>query len=295
MLKTLVIGAQNIDLFAHAQGQVSMRDSNRAKLMLAYGGVACNIASNLALLGNKVSFLTVFGDDAFGDLAKQNLTKLHVAIGECVTVTQASNSMYMAVMDQDNDLLLGLNDMDILDALNVDFLKSKEAFISGFDILVLDTNLPTDALAYLLNNHADKQLIIDAVSAEKVIKIKGLLINVALLKVNALELAALSDKAMPEEQIDDLLLQGLQSVLVTDKGHEIMYKSRTECIKSMPILVDTIVNASGAGDAFLAGFTHGLMHDKSSSVSLELAKKMAYLTLQSPSSTNTNISLSSIE
>ena len=70
-------------------------------------------------------------------------------------------------MDQYNDLLLGLNDMDILDALNVDFFKSKEAFLSGFDILVLDTNLLIDALAYVLNNHADKQLFIDAVSAEK--------------------------------------------------------------------------------------------------------------------------------
>ena len=99
MLKTVVIGAQNIDLFAHAQGQLNMRDSNRARMKLSYGGVAANIASNLALLGNPVSFVTVFGDDAFGNLAKQNLEKLHVSMDESLTVQQASNSMYMAVME----------------------------------------------------------------------------------------------------------------------------------------------------------------------------------------------------
>lgn len=295
MLKTLVIGAQNVDLFAHAQGKVSMRDSNRAKMTLAYGGVACNIASNLALLGNRVSFLTVFGDDAFGDLAKQNLAKMHVSMDESLTLKKANNSMYMAVMDNDNDLLLGLNDMDILDLLSVDFLKTKADFISGFDVLVLDTNLSIDALEYLLHHHADKQFVIDAVSAEKVVKIKDLLSKVFLLKVNALELAALSDKDTQDKQTDELLSLGLLSILVTDKGSEIMYRSRTECIKSMPIIADAIVNASGAGDAFLAGFIHGLIHGIDTASSLHIAKKMAWLTLQSSSSVNTKITISSIE
>ncbi|MFZ4705273.1 MAG: PfkB family carbohydrate kinase [Bacteroidales bacterium] len=295
MLKILVIGAQNIDIFAHAGSQCTMNDSNSAKIYMAFGGVACNIVTNIALLGNKVSFLTVFGDDTFSALAKKNLLDLNIDLHESLEVKNESNSIYMAVMDKDNDLLIGLNDMEITDRLNIGFFKEKADFIAGFDLLVLDTNLRQDALEYLLKTYKKKQLIMDSVSAEKVVKLKGLLDCITLLKLNLKELKALSDKATVDQRIDDLLSQGLAKVLVTNSGNEIIYKSKDEHIKTMPPEAAEIVNSSGAGDAFLGGFIHGIMNEKSLAQCLEIAKKTAFLTLQSSSSTNRNITLSEVE
>ena len=123
MLKTLVIGAQNIDIFAHAESHCTLNDSNRSKIHIAFGGVACNIVTTLALLGNKVSFLTVFGDDTFSSLAKKNLQDLNINIHESLEVKNESNSIYIAVMDEDNDLFIGLNDMEITDHLNISFFR----------------------------------------------------------------------------------------------------------------------------------------------------------------------------
>ncbi|NVO20024.1 MAG: hypothetical protein HXX13_10005 [Bacteroidetes bacterium] len=295
MLKTLVIGAQNIDIFAHAESDCTLNDSNSARIYMAFGGVACNIVTNIALLGNKVSFLTVFGNDTFSSPAKTNLQNLSIDIHQSLDVKNERNSIYMAVMDKDNDLFIGLNDMAITDHLNVAFFEEKADFISGFDLLVLDTNLRQDALEYLLKTYSDKQLILDAVSAEKVVKLNGLLQYITLLKLNVRELKALSDKESVEERVDDLLNRGLEKILLTNSGNEIIYKSTVEQINAMPLEVTEIVNTSGAGDAFLGGFVHGLMHKMSSSQCLEIAKKSAYLTLRSSSSTNTNISLSEIE
>ena len=295
MLKILVIGAQNIDIFAHAGSQCTMNDSNSAKIYMAFGGVACNIVTNIALLGNKVSFLTVFGDDTFSSLAKKNLLDLNIDLHESLEVKNESNSIYLAVMDKDNDLFIGLNDMEITDRLNIGFFKEKADFIAGFDILVLDTNLRQDALEYLLKTYKKKQLIMDAVSAEKVVKLKGLLNCITLLKLNLKELKALSDKATVDQRIDDLLSQGLAKVLVTNSGNEIIYKSKDEHIKTMPPEAAEIVNSSGAGDAFLGGFIHGIMNEKSLAQCLEIAKKTAFLTLQASSSTNRNITLSEVE
>ncbi|MEI6580068.1 MAG: PfkB family carbohydrate kinase, partial [Eubacteriales bacterium] len=291
MLKTLVIGAQNIDIFAHAGSQCTMNDSNSSKIYMAFGGVACNIVTNIALLGNKVSFLTVFGDDTFSALAKKNLLDLNIDLHESLEVKNESNSIYMAVMDKDNDLFIGLNDMEITDRLNIGFFKEKADFIAGFDLLVLDANLRQDALEYLLKTYKQKQLIMDAVSAEKVVKLKGLLNCITLLKLNLKELKALSDKATVDERIDDLLSQGLGKALITNSGNEIIYKSKKEHIKTMPPEAAEIVNSSGAGDAFLGGFIHGILNEKNLAQCLEIAKKTAFLNLKSSSSTNRNITL----
>ena len=103
------------------------------------------------------------------------------------------------------------------------------------------------------------------------------------------------DKATVDQRIDDLLSQGLAKVLVTNSGNEIIYKSKDEHIKTMPPEAAEIVNSSGAGDAFLGGFIHGIMNEKSLAQCLEIAKKTAFLTLQASSSTNRNITLSEVE
>jgi pseudouridine kinase len=288
MLRTLVIGGQNIDIFAQTNSEVLLHDSNAANIHLSFGGVACNIATNLALLGNEIAFLTVFGDDTFASLAKSNLENLKIHFDQSLTVKAARNSMYLAVMNVDNNLFIGLNDMDIVNCLTVDFFKQKEDYLRDFDVLVIDTNVSEEVLKYLLYTYSDKQIVMDAVSSEKVLKLKGLLTNVSLLKLNFLELSAFSDGETVQERMDDLLSQGLKKILVTNEGNEILYQSVDEHIRTMPIAVDTVVNTSGAGDAFLGGFIHGIIHHMSARESIEVAKKMAFNTLQSKNSINRN-------
>lgn len=91
MQKILVIGAQNIDLFAHAKSDCVLHDSNHAKIHMAFGGVGCNIATNLSILGNQVDFLTVFGHDYFSQIAKQNLIDLNIHFEESLLVKDAGN------------------------------------------------------------------------------------------------------------------------------------------------------------------------------------------------------------
>ena len=285
MQKILVIGAQNIDLFAHAKSDYILHDSNPSKIHMAFGGVGCNIATNLSVLGNQVDFLTVFGTDYFSQIAKQNLIDLKIHFEESLLVEDARSSIYLGVMDKENDLLLGLHDMEIIKHLDVAFFKEKTAYIESFDTLVLDNNLSIDALDYLLKAFKYKKIIMDAVSAKKATKLQELLPYISLLKINLLELEALSNKASITDKIDDLLSKGLSSLILTNSAQEIVYKTHQVQINTMPIPVEKIENATGAGDAFLAGFIHGLMFQKTEEECLEIAKKAAYICLQSPNST----------
>jgi pseudouridine kinase len=293
--KILIIGAQNIDIFAHAKSDMKLHDSNISNIHMAFGGVACNIATNLALLENDISFITVFGSDAFSSLSRNNLKDLNINIQESLQLKNENSSIYLGVMDKENDLFLGLNDMGIIEHLNIDFFKQKANFIEDFEIIVIDNNLSFETLEYLLKTYQHKQIIMDAVSTKKVVKINDLLKHISLLKVNLMELEILSDKVTTDLKIDDLLSRGLKEIIVTNSSKEIIFKSKHKHIKTMPIEAKTIVNASGAGDAFISGFVHGIINNNTTDDCMGIAKKMAFQTLQSINSTNNNISLSSFE
>jgi pseudouridine kinase len=270
MRKILIIGAQNIDLFARAKADYVLHDSN---------------ISNIHIFGQKVDFLTVFADDYFSRLAKDNLKDLGIGFNESKNVPGARSSVYLGVMDKANDLYLGLNDMDIINTLDTAFFKAKTAYIESFDVLVIDNNLSLDALPFLLKTFKHKEILMDAVSAKKAVKLKGLLPFINLLKLNLMELQALSPKANTKEKLEDLLAQGLSSLILTSADQEIVYKSKSAQLITRPKPIERIENSTGAGDAFLAGYIHGFVEGKSVEECLGIAKETAYSCLQSPNST----------
>ena len=110
MLKVLIIGAQNIDIFVKSSEPYILHDSNLSKVHIAFGGVARNITENIRRLGNECSFLSVFGDDHFSKTAKNSLKEMGVDIAESLFLKNASNSVYLGVMDQDNGYFEGINE-----------------------------------------------------------------------------------------------------------------------------------------------------------------------------------------
>lgn len=287
MSSILVIGAQNIDIFAKTNDDYELRDSNIASITLAYGGVGRNIAENLKRIGNDVSFMTVFGDDTFSTQARDSLIKMNIEVDHSITVQESSNSIYLGILDKDNDLYLGLNDMAIAKSLNVSYFETQLDYINTFKHVVIDNNLSSEAITYLLKN-ITIPVFMDAVSAKKVIKLKGLLQYINVLKVNTIELKELSDKDSITDQIADVMSKGITNLLVTDGENEITLSNK-ETYKSMPIYIEKIVNASGAGDAFLSGFVHGMINSVKDAEKVEYAKLLAYHTLLCNEATSKSI------
>ena len=146
MSEVLIMGAQNIDIFAKSKDEYSLHDSNLAKIHIAFGGVGRNIVENVQRLGNNVHFITVFGDDYFSLTAHRSLEEIGVDVSQSLQLKNESNSVYLGVMDKDNDLFIGLNDMEITNNLNKKFFETKKDFINKFEIIVIDNNLNEETL-----------------------------------------------------------------------------------------------------------------------------------------------------
>lgn len=293
--KVLVIGAQNIDIFAKTDTVYVIADSNISKIHLAYGGVGRNIAENLKRLNHEVHFMTVFGDDDFSKSALLTLTDIGIDTTHSLFLENRSNSVYLGVLDKDNDLFLGLNDMGITNELNVDFFKTKNNFINSFEVIILDNNLSKEAISYLLKEYQHKQIIIDAVSAKKAVKLKDNLKYINTLKVNHIELAALSNKDTTLNKVKDIIKTGLKTVIVTHGSRDIIYYSEGELTVHSPHVVTNVVNATGAGDGFISGYISALLNKKDVTNRLLKASTVAYITLFSNNSTNKDLSNIEVE
>ncbi|MCF7926032.1 MAG: hypothetical protein K9L74_00455 [Candidatus Izimaplasma sp.] len=288
MSNILVIGAQNIDIFAYNDEKIVLHDSNLANIELGVGGVSGNIVSNLANLGLSVSFITVFGNDLFGDIAQSHFKQLQIDLSHTKTVHH-KNSVYLATMDDENDLFVGFNDMKITRFITVPFLKKEHDYIKQFSTLVIDNNLEQTVINYLLTTYKDSIIVMDGVSTKKIYKIKDNLSQINLLKMNKEEALTLTDKKAFDTVIDTLVQNDLESFVITNKNQQIYYHKDGNLYTKTPKKVSNIKSTSGAGDAFLSGIIAGLLKNYSPEKQLNLAIECATKTMQSTTSNTTNL------
>lgn len=290
MSKIFVTGAQNIDIFARSENDLITGDSNPAKIDLSFGGVGRNIAVNMKRLGHEVHFLTAFGDDEFSRSAQNSLNDLGILTGESLFLKKSNGGIYLGIMDKNNDLHLGLNDMHIFQKLKPEFFESKLDYINNFDLIVIDNNLSEESIVYLLNKLKDKTIAMDAVSAHKARKLKNHIDKISILKLNQLELNVLSGLTSSKEQLKDLHSRGALKILLTQQENESIVSCENQILSLKPGAIDKITNATGAGDAFLSGYLHGLLGDKTEEVKLKMANFAAGITLASDESTSPRLS-----
>lgn len=266
-----IIGGANIDIYCKSNKELIMKDSNPCKISFTYGGVARNVVENLHNLNEDISFVTAFGDDYFADGMIQDLEKKDVDLSFAIRVPNYSSSIYMAVLNVD-DLFIGMNDMSVISKIskeNIDFLSK---YVKDDDYLFIDTNLERELIEYILDNVKGIK-VCDAISASKVVKLRGLVNKLDYLKMNLLEAETLSEKPLfleteTIEYIKDLVNEGVKEVLIT--GKDFLYVGSKDGVSKYihDAYREKPANVSGAGDSLIAYYisarSKGLSIDEAS-------------------------------
>ena len=246
-MRICVIGGANADIIATSFGAFVPGDSNPGAVRLTAGGVGRNIAHNLALLGDEVVFLTLFGGDDFGRFTAESCRKAHIDICLCDYAVPGARSCFLSINDCDGEMVGGVADMVAVDGITPEWLAQKMEKLGHVDAFVADVNIPVETLAYLIDQ-TDKPLYIDAVSGAKAAKIKEAMAmsvkkHFFTLKCNQIENAILADLQGVDRRFVSLGADGLEVVEGDTKYH-------------FPALPCHVVNATGAGDALMAGIIH---------------------------------------
>lgn len=281
--RVLGIGATLIDELYFTTSALVPHSSNPAQKTTHIGGVIHNIMYHLALLGVKPGLITAIGNDAEGQTIKAHFDQIQIDHAG-VLQADASTGKYVSVLDEMGNLFVAVCEDNCGKHLTVAYLESLLNYMKTFDLLLIDTNLETEVIQWLIHfaNTNQKLLIIEPVSVTKAKKLATLdLTGVYMITPNEEELEALGsdEDASQEEQIAALLRRGVSNLWLRQGAQGSTWITNTSRF-SLRVPTINISDTTGAGDAALAGWVYGFMQGEDATTCLQLGHSLALHILQ---------------
>ena len=288
-----VIGGANIDLSATLADSFIAADSNPGKVDIGYGGVARNIAHNLALMGNRVQLLTAFGSDLFGRLIEDHCKQQGIDVHLSAVVDNVRSGTYLCIHNHSGEMIAAVADTEAVSVITPEWLEHRLGDINQSDYVVADTNITEAAIRYLMEN-VTVPLLIDGVSSTKAHRMMNALSKAKLpylhtLKLNLKEAVAITneaDYALAAQRLIDL---GVAHVYITLGSDGVYCRSAAQEWLFPALPITDVVNTNGAGDAFLAGVVYAMTKGLEFPQTAQYGLMAARATLMSPKAVNPDI------
>jgi pseudouridine kinase len=260
---------------------VVLGTSNPGTVYSDFGGVARNVAQSLANLQCRVLLCSRVGDDEAGrQVLSQSIDTTLVTISH-----SRPTASYTAVLESNGELVLGVADMDVYDEVTPDVLAAALPTLRTASHWFLDTNLPGDTIAWLLDAAGPIPVAVDAISVAKSRRLLPLLARITYFFCNLAQAGALAGNVFtdPGGAARALRLLGAVSGIVSAGPRGIaVYDS--EGVTPLPALPAVPRDVTGAGDALVAGTLYGLARQLDLRAAARLGLAAAAITVESPSS-----------
>jgi pseudouridine kinase len=298
-VKIVCVGGANIDRKYVLPGAALPQTSNPARASSSFGGVARNVAENLARLGVDVALLAVVGDDADGDALTEHTASAGVDMSWLRSLAGRRTTEYAAIIDGAGELVIGINDMTLLDNYLAAEIARRSDDLQRAQWLLLDCNLPQDLLAGWMTRARKGafHLAIDAVSEPKVARLPQDLRGVDVLFLNAGEAHAYlaSDKVGdPSASALAIVRRGATAVVLTLGSDGAIVADATGSQRLRAVAVAPI-DVTGAGDALVAATLYRLQEGDDIFAAARIGTLAAALTIESSQSVRSDLSAALLE
>ncbi|HQX59795.1 MAG TPA: PfkB family carbohydrate kinase [Burkholderiaceae bacterium] len=295
----LAIGAANMDITGDTPNAIVAHDSTPGRIRCAPGGVARNVAENLARLGDAVRLFSAVGDDLFGARLLESTRRAGVDVRDCLVLEEQATSTYLSIHGPDGDMALALNDMAILAQITPARLQASAALVRQARAVLVDCNLSDDALGWIFGQARMEAVFAEPVSAFKCRRLLPWLDRVHTLKANRLEAQALTglpvdDDAGLVQATQWLHGKGVARVVLSLGARGAYWSERAGASGWQAALPADVVNATGAGDAMMAGLLHGYLQGEPLSYTIAFASACAAMTLAAPQANHVSLSVAAV-
>ena len=279
----LCIGATLVDELYFCEQNCIPNTSNPAAKTSSIGGVISNIAQHLGVLQLRPSLITALGTDTDAEYIAKNLNQKGIILDQSVLAND-STGKYVSIMNPDGNLVVAVCQDISSKYLTPTFFESKTDFIKEFDLVIMDTNIPTASIQWLIDftkTHQQK-LIIEPVSVAKASKLATLnLEGVFMITPNEDELKAIAniDTTNESAMAQSLFRRGVQQVWIR-KGNQGSVICTPNQSLTLGVPKISISDSTGAGDAALAAWIFGYLNHENELTCLQLAHALALEVLQ---------------
>lgn len=260
-------GALNVDkLFKVNKIASAEEESFVTGFEEACGGSAANTMVGLARLGCKVGFIGKVAEDREGKMLFEDFRGESVDTNGIITVKRGRSGTAMGFVDERGERALyvdaGVNDTIEFDEINKEYVfQTRFLHLTSF---VGEKSFQTQRrLVDTLPKNVNVSLDIGELYARKGSKaLEPVMSRTFVMMPNAKELQILTKKADYQRNAEVLLEKGVKIVAVKlgSKGCYVTDGKESSMVEAFKVKV---VDTTGAGDAFCAGFLYGLISGKS--------------------------------
>ena len=193
-------------------------------------------------------------------------------------------------------MLLGMSDMRILKKLSAEHIRKNAELIANADAVIIDGCLAEETIDEILNVADGAKVFADPVSTAYARTIAKFTDRLHLVKPNLMELEVLSGiKAETDAEIiaaaGAVLARGTYAVAVSLGKRGCYYADISgESFFAALKPIDTMANATGAGDAFMAGLVSSIVRGMNMRCSVNYALAAGIAAIMSEKTINENMS-----
>lgn len=295
----LVIGAAGLDMIGTLRDTPRVDGSNPAGIRVTFGGVARNVAENLARLGQPVNFITAVGDDPLGTQLLDQIAACGVDVSASLRVEGSATASYLAVYQDNVGSVMALDDMRVLANITPAYLRQNAALFTQAGMVFIDANLQpaTLKMVFTLAKRAGVPVCADTTSAALAEKLSPHLEDIFMLTANARE-ASVINPDTPEitgrftalQAVRQLVNRGAEIAVIPLAHFGVCYAT-SETSGHVPAVRTKVIDPTGAGDALTATVIFGLMNDISIDESIRLGVTAASMILKYPGTVFPGLSL----
>lgn len=295
----LVIGSAGLDLVGRANAPLQLGTSNPGRMRMSRGGVARNVAENLSRFGTEVILITAVGSDQQGQRLLEETAETGVNVEHCLLVDQEPTSFYLAVLDDEGNLEVGIDDMRVIASIPPEHLRERRGLFKQAAAVFVDANLPERTLraAISLAYRSKTPVAADPTSAKLAEAFCPYLDRLWLITPNESEASALCLHPVPHADRDSaidaaryLVGQGVGIAIITMAEFGVGYAT-VDTSGHIPAVKTEIVDPTGAGDALTAAVIFALMNEIPLDEAVRLGVSAAALTLRASGTVSPDLSL----
>lgn len=277
-----------------ADAKERLYTSNIGTMRTSLGGVARNVAENLARLGIEVGLVSLVGDDLEGRRVVEESNRAGIDMSCVRLAAGATTASYTAIFSGEGELVIGLADMAIFDRIEPETIAIRIASFPPEGYVFADANLPPAALQAVAEAKGPRSLACVPVSVQKLAKLVPILASIDILFLNLYEARALLGSEEEAEALATRLAAGPVPRGLLTLGPRGALAWEAGKVTPIAALASRPTNVNGAGDALAGATLARLAAGDDFLKAAHRAMAAAALTVESPQTVRSDLTMQAV-
>lgn len=292
----VVVGVVFLDIKGFPFFKYDAVGTNLGNVLMTHGGVARNVAENMANLGAEVEFVTMLDDDSLGREARLRLRGAGVKLTHAVSTPDKGMGMWLAVFNEKGDLAGSVSHMPDASPIERLFDEKGEEIIRSCRGVALEIDLSekVSERVFELAERFDKPVYAIVANMSVILRRPDFMARTACVILNEIEAGRLFGREIralsPEETLEAVSeaasAMGIRSIVVTMGARGAVYLDAENGLRGIcPAVPCRVVDTTGAGDAFFSAVVESLARGMRLDDAVTCGARLASMTVSTSEST----------